>query len=353
MRRGFEVVAWCLGIPGLVLSYYTGVAYIPQIRAGIAQHRARRAPVLYRRPLEQGYGCAMNIPDDLRYSTDHEWVAARRQSMVTIGITDFAQDCAWATSSTSSCPRSERAVAVGDSFSEVETTKSVVEMYAPVSGSIVAINAALDDKPELLNERSLRRRVDLRASRCPTRRVRCPARRRRLPRSHRRLTRTMCEYMFCNQCGHRNPPTATFCSSCGSPLDSLDDRTITLTVVDPLQDAPGTEDDLVVPIGELPTEVGVLIVRAGAQAGDRFALDAISSPGSVAIPTARSASTTSPCRAATPRSQRTADGYIVSDSGSLNGTYVNQERIERAMLHHGDELQIGKFRLVFFERSDG
>ena len=39
--------------------------------------------------------------------------------------------------------------------------------------------------------------------------------------------------------------------------------------------------------------------------------------------------------------------------GSLNGTYVNQERIERAVLRHGDELQIGKFRLVFFERADG
>jgi len=50
---------------------------------------------------------------------------------------------------------------------------------------------------------------------------------------------------------------------------------------------------------------------------------------------------------------RTDDGYVVSDAGSLNGTYVNQERIDRAVLHHGDELQIGKFRLVLFERGDG
>ena len=42
----------------------------------------------------------------------------------------------------------------------------------------------------------------------------------------------------------------------------------------------------------------------------------------------------------------------MADSGSLNGTYVNQERVERAQLRHGDELQIGKFRLVFFERAD-
>ena len=50
---------------------------------------------------------------------------------------------------------------------------------------------------------------------------------------------------------------------------------------------------------------------------------------------------------------RTAEGYVVSDVGSLNGTYVNQERVDRAVLVHGDELQIGKFRLVLFERADG
>ena len=50
--------------------------------------------------------------------------------------------------------------------------------------------------------------------------------------------------------------------------------------------------------------------------------------------------------------QRTPEGYVVTDAGSLNGTYVNQERIERAVLHHGDELQVGKFRLVLFERTD-
>ena len=50
--------------------------------------------------------------------------------------------------------------------------------------------------------------------------------------------------------------------------------------------------------------------------------------------------------------RRADEGYEVADSGSLNGTYVNQERIERAVLQHGDELQIGKFRLVYFERTD-
>ena len=157
--------------------------------------------------------------------------------------------------------------------------------------------------------------------------------------------------MFCNQCGHRNPPDSSFCSSCGSPLDSLDDRTITLMAVDPLQDAPGLEDDVVVAVGELPIAVGVLIVRAGAQAGARFPLvDDITQLGRHPDSEISLDDITVSRRHA--QIERTPDGYVVSDAGSLNGTYVNQERIDRTVLRHGDELQIGKFRLVFFERND-
>ncbi len=159
-------------------------------------------------------------------------------------------------------------------------------------------------------------------------------------------------YVFCNQCGHRNPPESNFCSSCGSPLDVLDDRTITLTAVDPLQDASGSDDDLVIPVGELSKDDGVLIMRAGAQAGARFLLNGdltrLGRHPDSEIPL--DDITVSRRHAEV---QRTAEGYFVADSGSLNGTYVNQERVERAKLQHGDELQIGKFRLVFFERSDG
>ncbi len=159
-------------------------------------------------------------------------------------------------------------------------------------------------------------------------------------------------YVFCNHCGHRNPPDSGFCSSCGSALDVQADRTITLTPVDPLQDAPGAEDDVVVPMAELPTDTAVLIVRSGTQAGDRFKL------GDGPIRLGRHPDSeimlddiTVSRRHAT--IDRTADGYVVTDAGSLNGTYVNQERIDQAVLHHGDELQVGKFRLVLFERSDG
>ena len=161
----------------------------------------------------------------------------------------------------------------------------------------------------------------------------------------------MATYVFCNQCGHRNPPTSPFCSSCGSPLDALDDRTITLTALDPLQDAAGTDDDIVVAVGELPNEIGVLIVRAGAQAGARFPLiETTTRLGRHPDSEISLEDITVSRRHA--EIERTPEGHVVSDAGSLNGTYVNQERVNRMVLRHGDELQIGKFRLVFFERHD-
>ncbi len=158
-------------------------------------------------------------------------------------------------------------------------------------------------------------------------------------------------YVFCNHCGHRNPPDSSFCSSCGSPLDVSGDRTVTLTAVDPLQDAPGPDDDVVVNMGDLPTDKAVLIVRSGTQAGDRFALEAdITRLGRHPDSEIMLDDITVSRRHAS--IERTEEGYVVTDAGSLNGTYVNQERIERAVLHHGDELQVGKFRLVLFERAD-
>jgi pSer/pThr/pTyr-binding forkhead associated (FHA) protein len=158
-------------------------------------------------------------------------------------------------------------------------------------------------------------------------------------------------YVFCNQCGHRNPPTSSFCSSCGSPLDSLEDRTITLSAVDPLQNAAGTDDDVVVPVAELPADSGVLIVRAGAQAGARFPLDAVVTRLGRHPDSEISLDDITVSRRHA-EIERTPEGHVVSDAGSLNGTYVNQERIDKMVLRHGDELQIGKFRLVYFERPD-
>lgn len=91
----------------------------------------------------------MNIPADLRYSSDHEWIR-QDGNTVTIGITEFAQDSLGDVVFVEA-PEAASVVAAGDSFTEVESTKSVSDIYAPVSGTIVAINEKLDDTPELLN----------------------------------------------------------------------------------------------------------------------------------------------------------------------------------------------------------
>jgi glycine cleavage system H protein len=91
----------------------------------------------------------MNIPADLRYSSDHEWIR-RDGNTVTIGITAFAQDSLGDVVFVEA-PEAASVVTIGDSFTEVESTKSVSDIYAPVSGTIVAVNDKLDDTPELLN----------------------------------------------------------------------------------------------------------------------------------------------------------------------------------------------------------
>lgn len=91
----------------------------------------------------------MNIPAELRYSSDHEWIR-QDGNTVTIGITEFAQDSLGDVVFVEA-PEATSVVAAGDSFTEVESTKSVSDIYAPVSGTIVAINEKLDDTPELVN----------------------------------------------------------------------------------------------------------------------------------------------------------------------------------------------------------
>jgi glycine cleavage system H protein len=92
----------------------------------------------------------MDIPPDLRYSTDHEW-ARVEEGRVRIGITDYAQD-ALGDVVFVEVPEVGTKVERGASFSEVESTKSVSEIYAPVSGTIAEINADLTDSPERLND---------------------------------------------------------------------------------------------------------------------------------------------------------------------------------------------------------
>lgn len=92
----------------------------------------------------------MNLPEDLRYTKDHEWVRVEG-SRVRIGITDYAQD-ALGDVVFVQVPEAGVAVAAGATISEVESTKSVSEIYAPVAGSVVEVNVDLGDSPERLND---------------------------------------------------------------------------------------------------------------------------------------------------------------------------------------------------------
>ena len=91
----------------------------------------------------------MLIPGDLRYSTDHEWVRVEGDR-VTVGITDYAQD-ALGDVVFVQLPVLGASVVAGESMSEVESTKSVSDIFAPVAGRVVAVNDAVASKPELLN----------------------------------------------------------------------------------------------------------------------------------------------------------------------------------------------------------
>jgi glycine cleavage system H protein len=91
----------------------------------------------------------MNVPDDLRYSIDHEWVRSEN-GRLRVGITDYAQD-ALGDVVFVDLPAVGVTVAAGGPLGEVESTKSVSEIYAPVSGTVAAVNVALADAPEQVN----------------------------------------------------------------------------------------------------------------------------------------------------------------------------------------------------------
>jgi len=91
----------------------------------------------------------MNIPDDLRYSVEHEWVRTEG-GRARVGITDYAQD-ALGDIVYVELPTVGTELAVGAKLGEVESTKSVSEIYSPVAGKVAAVNDALPDSPERIN----------------------------------------------------------------------------------------------------------------------------------------------------------------------------------------------------------
>ena len=152
--------------------------------------------------------------------------------------------------------------------------------------------------------------------------------------------------VFCNQCGHQNPAGSNFCSSCGAVLaQKNDDETTTITFM-PESAGEVADEEISVTIDEVPEGYGVMVVKRGPNAGSRFVLEhEVTDAGRHPESDIFLDDITVSRRHA--EFVRRADSYLVRDVGSLNGTYVNRERIEEGTLRNGDEVQIGKFRLVF------
>jgi glycine cleavage system H protein len=93
----------------------------------------------------------VDVPDDLRYTSDHEWARLEGDDRVRVGITDYAQDALGDVVFVQP-PAVGTVVTAGASIGEVESTKSVSDIYAPVSGTIAAVNEELTDAPQRLNE---------------------------------------------------------------------------------------------------------------------------------------------------------------------------------------------------------
>jgi len=155
------------------------------------------------------------------------------------------------------------------------------------------------------------------------------------------------QYVFCNQCGHRNPPVSTFCSACGAVLDKPSLRTNVLPKTDPLLDGIGDKDNAVVQGSELLPGEAMLVVRQGPEIGTRYTLDGVH------ITVGRVPDNQIQLDDFTVSRQhaifvRQGDAWLVRDLGSLNGTYVNNVRVDESVVRHGDEVQVGRFRLVAF-----
>jgi pSer/pThr/pTyr-binding forkhead associated (FHA) protein len=159
------------------------------------------------------------------------------------------------------------------------------------------------------------------------------------------------EDVFCHNCGHRNPAGVNFCSSCGSALPAeSSEATITLQPVDDHGEA--GEEESAVTLVEVPHGTGVLVVKRGPEVGKRYPLaDDITRAGRHPESDIFLDDITVSRRHA--ELVRGPGGEVViKDVGSLNGTYVNRERIETAVLSGGDEVQVGKFKLVYLVAGD-
>lgn len=151
--------------------------------------------------------------------------------------------------------------------------------------------------------------------------------------------------MHCTNCGRRNPEGANFCSTCGAALRADDRADTTVSFV--VESEAEAEEEFSVPLDELEEGKAIIMVRKGPEAGTKFILDKDS------VTCGRHPSSDIFLDDVTVSRKhveiKREDGnFSLHDLGSLNGTFVNRQRVDSSPLSNGDEIQIGKFRLVFF-----
>ena len=157
--------------------------------------------------------------------------------------------------------------------------------------------------------------------------------------------------MFCTKCGNYNPESSVFCSRCGARLEEEASHRGETTVGLPVVEAEAEEEvEVAVPVEPLERGTAVLVIKKGPDAGMRFTIsrDVIVIGRHPESDIFLDDITVSRRHAEIRRGET---GFSLVDTGSLNGTYLNHERIEASDLDNGDEIQIGKFRLLFFAGS--
>ncbi|MFF1519919.1 FHA domain-containing protein [Streptomyces sp. NPDC058305] len=172
--------------------------------------------------------------------------------------------------------------------------------------------------------------------------------------------------LVCTRCGNRNAENSRFCSNCGAPLRGGAERpsettsTISISGIEAYDaevtgqtPSPMLSPEAQAAVDALPLGSALLVVRRGPNSGSRFLLDSdLTTAGRHPQSDIFLDDVTVSRRHVEFR--RVADGsFTVADVGSLNGTYVNRERIDQVALSNGDEVQIGKYRLVFYASQRG
>ncbi|HEX2259333.1 MAG TPA: FHA domain-containing protein [Actinomycetota bacterium] len=151
--------------------------------------------------------------------------------------------------------------------------------------------------------------------------------------------------MYCHNCGSRNPTGANFCSACGNPLQPAGGAETTISFI---PETPADEsDEIALPVEELEEGKAVLVIKKGPDAGTNFFLDkdlvtcGRDSGSDIFLDDITVSRKHAEIR-------RGPEGFTIYDADSLNGTFVNRNRVDKALLFNGDEIQIGKFKLVIF-----